>query len=446
VENGFRSGRGRGRPGLRATGERCRRLLVRGLVVASAALALSACAPAAAGVQPTTLTIGTLYAGTGQFAPSSLPELAGLRFWVAQVDRDGGVHLGGSPRRIRVRLLALDDHSSPRLAARLYERLVRVAHVQLLVADFGSVLSAPAIPIAARSQMLLFDQSGSGTSLFLADNPYIVLCDLPTSAIWPDPLVHFLLARRLRRVAIVYGANPFDGAQDATIAGQLTRAGNSPVANIAVPTATRSYGALIASLARLRPDALLELGYQDNDLAFLRQLAQLRRAGDTPGLRVVFTAFPGQFPAAFEHALGAGALAGTFTYGFPPAVPVHGVRFGLSLSALERVFPTSARHPLSFYDLAGYNTGLVMQAALARSASFSQLALRAALNSLSGQLHTVLGTFEIDGQGAQLGETPPVAEFLPSTRGSLALQVVYPPSGTTPVPVRSRPNRSKPAG
>jgi len=393
---------------------------------------LAGCRPGGGPTQPRVLTIGTLYAGTGQFAASSLPELAGLRFWVDWENRRGGVDVGSLGRRVPLRLVALDDRSSPTLAARLYARLVDVDHVDLLVADFGSVLTAPAIPVAERAGILLFDQSGSGSAFFLRNDPYLVLCDLPTSAVWPDPLVHFLEARHLDRVALIYANNAFDAAQDTTIAAALTLAGHPPVANLEVATATRDYEPLFRPLEARRADAVIELGYQDNDLVFLPEIATYRHEHPWPGLKVVFSAFPGQLPGLFADRVPIADLLGTFTYGFPPTVDHRQVTVGLDLARFTEEFVASTHRPVNFLEVAGYNTGLVIEEALREAGSLSQLGLRAALNAASGRIRTIEGQFRIDGSGAQVGFRPLVAEVVPGRPGRIALRLVYPPttSGT----------------
>jgi branched-chain amino acid transport system substrate-binding protein len=393
---------------------------------------------------PRQLTIGTLYAGSGQFAGSSLPELAGLRFWIAWENRRGGAYVGSLDRRVPLRLVALDDRSSPSLAGRLYARLIERDHVDLLVSDFGSVLTSPAIPISEHAGMLLFDQSGSGSAFFLDNDPYLVLCDLPSSAVWPDPLVRFLLAEHLDRVALIYAGNDFDAAQDTTIAAALTLAGHPPVANLEVATSTRRYEALLEPLRARRAEAVIELGYQDNDLAFLPQIAAFRRTHPWPALAAVFSAFPGQLISLFRSQVGTEDLVGGFTYGFPPTVDHRRVSVGLDLAGFERSFAAEGRRSVNFLDVAGYNTGLVIQEALAHAASLSQLGLRAALNAVSGRFTTLEGVFRIDGSGAQLGETPPVAEFFATATGQAALRVVYPPDDASRGPVLAA-DRNQPA-
>jgi branched-chain amino acid transport system substrate-binding protein len=67
--------------------------------------------------------------------------------------------------------------------------------------------------------MLLFDQTGTGTgtTFFTAENPYIVLIADPVSSIWPKPLADFISndgpGLGIKRVALLYATNDFTGSQ-----------------------------------------------------------------------------------------------------------------------------------------------------------------------------------------------------------------------------------------
>jgi branched-chain amino acid transport system substrate-binding protein len=373
--------------------------------------------------QSRVVTIGTLYAGSGAFESSSLPELEGLKFWIHEVNKRGGVYVRAYGGLATVNLVALDDKSSPSLARLLYEELITRYHVNLLVSDFGSVLTQPAIAMAQQHQMVLFDQSGTGSGFFLANDPFLVLCDLPTSQVWPLPLGKFLLRQMVKRVAIIYASNPFDSAQDQTVSTVLTKAGLPPVANISVPTSTTNYARYLRQIEPLKPKAVLEFGYFNNDVAFLNQIYH------TPldeALR--FTAFPGQLLSDFIGRVPPQALAGTFTYNFPPSLRYRTTNSGLDTQRFDEIFMAWSKHPPNFLDVAGYNTGLIIQASLQHATDDTQLGIRAALNSISGHLNTLEGTFEIDSSGAQLGESLPIAKILyrHRTENFMSLKTVYP--------------------
>ncbi len=399
-------------------------LALGGLATLSAGSADAASAHAKAG----TITVGTLYASTGAFATSSLPEYAGLQFWAKQVDSHGGMYVAPLRRKEKVKIVAYNDQSDPATATSLYDQLISQNHVNVLVADFGSVLTAPAITIAKDQKQLLFDVTGSGTSFFTSgSNPYVVLTSLPVSAVWPKPVAKLLIQLKTKRVAILYCQNDFDQAQATAIQGFLKAAGITPVYFQGVPTTQSDYSTLVQSIKATNPDAVLELGYPNNDIAFLNEL----KATGTH-FKFVLTPFLGQLPSLFTQDVGAPAVNYTYTYAVPPTLVINHVNIGLGLTAFVRQFAPGKPSTVNFLDVAGYNAGLAVQAAFAHATSMSQLGIRAGITAVNGKLQTLEGTFKVDNTGEQLGELLPVAQAVPHGKG-FALKIVYP---ATPAQVK----------
>ncbi|WP_276938953.1 ABC transporter substrate-binding protein [Ferrimicrobium acidiphilum] len=369
---------------------------------------------------PKDITIGTAYAGTGTYATSSLPELDGLKLWIQLENKKGGAYVGAYHKRIPLKLVAYNDQSSASTASVLYNQLITQNKVNILVADFGSVLTAPAVAIAQAHKQLLFDQSGTGIPFFTPNNPYIVLCDLPESSIWPSPLAQYLGVKKIKNVAIVYDSNDFDQSQAETLKSKLTAEGVKVGYYQAVPTSTSSYGTLIKTIQATHPGAVLELGYQPNDTAFLEQL-------QSSGVKfpMTFTVFPGQLLSLFQNQVGKKGLEYTYTYGTNYFNNYTSVSEGLTTKGLLADIKTYYPSANNTLGLLGYNTGLVVQAALKNATSLSQLALRNALTKVSGSLNTVNGNFKINSEGAQVGELLPLAQLFP-TSSSVKLKVVYP--------------------
>ena len=386
-----------------------------GLMVSACGAATSATAKA-----PASITIGTLYSGSDAYATSSQPQLAGLKFWMRQENSKGGVYVGAYKKRIPVKLVTYNDQSSATTAATLYTQLITQNKVNIMVADFGSVLTAPAVTIAEEHHQLLFDPTGTGTAFFSPGNKYIVLTALPTSGIWPNPLTKFLLAQHISKVAILYDSNDFDASQATTVDKGLIAGGVHPVYYQAVPTTTTSYGTLIQSIKATDPGAVLEFGYSTNDIPFLQAL-------QSGGVKfpMVFTAFPGQLHQLLESNVGQAGLSYTFSYGFPPQLAYSSVNEGLGTSAFVSAFAPSDPSSVNFLDVAGYQTGLVIQAALDHATSLSQLALRNAVASVSGSLKTIDGSFTINAEGAETGELLPVSQMFPSG-STTKIEMVYP--------------------
>lgn len=410
------------------------------VIVASTALAAGGCgvatsADGALRVKGGTLTIGTLYAGSGNFAESSMSQYNGLKFWMNRVNSEGGVYVAALHKKLRVKLVAYNDQSDPATAGTLYNQLITKDKVSIFVADFGSVLTAPAVTLAKNYHTVLFDPTGTGATFFESGpNPYLVLTSLPSSGVWPRPLVRFLLDQRIRRVAIIYCANDFDQSQAATIAAGLKKAGQPPVYFQAIPTTTSDYGTLIQAVKAKSPGAVIELGYPDNDVAFLNGL---RSAG--VHFPMVLTAFPPQLPALFAKDVGSTGLSYTFGYGVPPVLTINDVSYGMGFSKFSKEFSKATAAPVNFLNVAGYNAGLIIQAALAHATSPGQLGIRAGVTAISGHLRTLTGLFVVNNAGAQLGDLLPIAQYIPASGGATGFKIVYPPSQAVTQPIYPAP-------
>src|SRR6185437_537102 len=244
-------------------------------------VALAACAalagPAFAADAPSEIKVGTLYASSGRFASISMPVYNGLKLWADQKNADGGVYVKAFDKKIPVKLIAYDDQSNTATASTLYNQLVTQDKVDLLVADSGSVLTAPAVTIARDHKMFLFDQTGTGASFFSKDNPYIALMADPVSTIWPKPVADFIShdgpGLGIKKIAILYSTNEFTGTQ-ANAFRKFVKDSGAPIEIVydqGIPTETTNYTVIINT----QPDAVFHFGYAPNDIAFLRNVADV---------------------------------------------------------------------------------------------------------------------------------------------------------------------------
>ncbi|MCL6092174.1 MAG: ABC transporter substrate-binding protein [Actinobacteria bacterium] len=397
-------------------------------VLATAALLAAAAQSGVAGASSTretastnVITVGTLYAGTGAFATSSLPEYNGLKFWASQVNAQGGMYVAPLKKKVKVKIVAYNDQSDPATATTLYNQLLDQNKVDVFVADFGSVLTAPAITLAKNKKHLLFDVTGSGTSFFSSGaNPYVVLTSLPVSAVWPKPVALLIEKLKIKRVAILYCVNDFDQAQAQAIKGFLAKSGIKLVYYQGVPTTQTDYSTLVRSIQATNPDAVLELGYPNNDIAFFKDLQSTGTH-----FKFVLTPFPGQLPDLFAQDVGPKTLAWTYTYAVPPIMKLNNVNIGMTFTKFASTFTKGKPSQLNFLDVAGYNAGLVVQAAFAHATSMSQAGIRAGVTAVNGKLKTLEGTLRWDNTGAQVGELLPIAQVVPSAKG-LSFKIVYP--------------------
>lgn len=402
------------------------RNLIVALFIASFAVFTGAARAASA---PAEIKIGTLYAASGAFAAISMPVHLGLKLWVDQKNAEGGVFVKPYNKKIPIKLIAYDDQSNTATAATLYNQLITQDKVDILVSDSGSVLTSVAVPIAREHKMLLIDQTGTGAAFFSKDNPYIVLMSDPVSSIWPKYIADFLTQDGpklgIKRIALLYSTNDFTGTQANAVRGFI-QAAKAPVEIVydqGVPTNTSSYTVIINNIRAANPDAVVALGYPNNDISYLRNLQD-----SGVKFKWQFNIYPGLETEHLKKTVGAKGLEYVFTY-VPSSVIEYKPEFGMSLREFRDAWHkkyTDGKVEFGFNSVAGYTTGLVLDRALATTESMDQLALRKAIFTLSGKLKTIDGTFELDDTGAQIGEITPLGQIVPEGKDELKFVVVYP--------------------
>ncbi len=412
------------------------------LSIIAALLASATAASVQAAQAPAEIKLGTLYASSGRYASISMPVFDGLKLWIDQMNAQGGAYVKAYDKKIPLKLIAYDDQSNTATAATLYNQLITQDKVDILISDSGSVLTSVAVPIARDHKMLLIDQTGTGATFFTPDNPYIALMADPVSSIWPKPLADFIThdgpALGIKRVAMLYATNDFTGTQANSVRKFIKEAnsGVEIVFDTGVPTNTSNYTVLLNNIRAANPDAVVHLGYAGNDIAFLRNVQD-----NGIKFKFLFCIYPGLESELLEKNLGKKALDYVFTY-VPSSAIHYQTNFGMSLRDYSGAWHkkyANAHVEFGFNSVAGYTTGLVLEKTLATAASLDQLELRKAIFSLSGNLKTLDGTFELDANGAQIGEITPLGQFVPGKNGSPELVTVWPHAVANAKPIYPRP-------
>lgn len=399
---------------------------------------ISACLGSAQAAAPKEIKIGDLYASSGRFAAVSMSLHDGLLLWAKETNAAGGVYVGVYHKRIPVRLVSYNDQSSTATAAALTDQLITQDKVNVLVADFGSVLTSVSVPIAREHKMLLINPSGTGAPLFSKNNPYMALVAQPASTVAMRNVVDFLATEArhgtLHRIAVLYDTNDFSGAQASVLRKTLDESG-APLKIVydkGVPTSTSDYAVLINGLQATRPDFVLELGYPGNDIAFLRGLQ------DTgTHFRGVFANFPGWEADSVAKAVGVAADKGTFTF-MPGVFLDYKPTVGMTAAAFHAAWTEAYPDGKVAYGLnaaVGYVTGVAIGQMLAHAPNLSQLGLRQGLFAVSGKLVTLQGPFRLAPDGEQLGEINAVGQVWPNGTGGVKLRAVYPTDVATDKPV-----------
>ena len=117
--------------------------------IAGAAAVTAALPGKRAFAQAGPVKIGMSMPQTGSLGAGGKAELVAIRMWVDDVNKKGGL-LGR-----KVELIAYDDQTNPALTPGIYTKLLDVDKVDLLFAPYGTVPTAPIMPLVKQRGLLL---------------------------------------------------------------------------------------------------------------------------------------------------------------------------------------------------------------------------------------------------------------------------------------------------
>src|ERR1051326_7403498 len=121
----------------------------RKVLKAGAAIAAASTLPRFAIAQAKTVKIGMSMPQTGPLGAGGQAALLALRMWVDEVNVRGGL-LGR-----QVEFTAYDDQTNPANTPGIYTKLLDVDKVDLLIAPYGTVPTAPIMPMVKQRGLLL---------------------------------------------------------------------------------------------------------------------------------------------------------------------------------------------------------------------------------------------------------------------------------------------------
>ena len=144
------------------------RFLSVGITAVALSAALAACSSnsstssAPSPKSKTPIVIGTSLSLTGDFSTDGLAFEKGYELWAHDVNAAGG--LLGHP----VKLIVLNNASSPTTVDTNYTQLISTDHVNLTFGPFSSLLTTPAEAVAARNGYAFIEGAGGAPTVFSA--------------------------------------------------------------------------------------------------------------------------------------------------------------------------------------------------------------------------------------------------------------------------------------
>lgn len=205
------------------------------------------------------LLIGASLSLSGDFSTDGQAYQRGYELWASDINKHGGL-LGR-----QVKMVILNDNSSPTQVDTNYTELINVKHVALTFGPFSTLLTAPAAEVAHRYGFAFVEGAGGGQLVFGEKLPNVFDVSLPV-ANELDPFTTWIQSlpagQKITSAAYPMADDPFATPQVQKAQGILQSAGVSTLYSKIFPEEVPDYLPNALLVAGKKPQAVV-LGSTD---------------------------------------------------------------------------------------------------------------------------------------------------------------------------------------
>src|SRR5438309_7625715 len=224
---------------------------------------------AAALAQPAPVKIGMSMPQTGSLGAGGKAALLALQMWVDDVNAKGGL-LGR-----RIEFIAYDDQTNPALTPGIYTKLLDVDKVDLLIAPYGTVPTAPIMPLVKQRGLLLMGNFSFQVNHTVKHDMWFNNSPWTDASSWSDGFIHIGQKAGAKTIAFLAADQEF--AQNLANGARVLakKAGLQTVYDQNYPPATVDFSAMIRAIRAARPDIVFVMSYPNDSVAIVRAINEI---------------------------------------------------------------------------------------------------------------------------------------------------------------------------
>jgi branched-chain amino acid transport system substrate-binding protein len=365
---------------------------------AAGALSLAAFSGLALAQGP--VKVGMSMPQTGSLGAGGKAALLALQIWVEDVNKKGGL-LGR-----KVDFIVYDDQTNPALTPSIYTKLLDVDKVDLLIAPYGTVPTAPIMPLVKQRGLLLIGNFSFQVNRAVRHDMWFNNSPWNDARSWSQGF--FEAADKLGGAkTIAFLAADQEFAQNlANGAKQIAKSKDmKTVYEQNYPPATVDFSSMIRAIRNAKPDIVYVMSYPNDSVAIIRAVNEI---GVGPQVKLFGGGMVGlQFTPIMES-LGS-LLNGVVNYNsYVPGVKYPGIEEFLKRYS-ERAVKEKV-DPLGFYlPPFNYAIGQILEQAVTATKSLDHKTLAAWLHK--NEVNTIVGPIRWDENGEWANPRVIMAQF-----------------------------------
>src|SRR5918999_2906642 len=241
----------------------------RKVLKAGAALAAATGLPYIARAQSAPVKIGMSMPQTGTLGAGGQAALLALRMWVDETNQKGGL-LGR-----KIEFIAYDDQGNPANTPGIYTKLLDVDRVELLIAPYATVPTAPIMPLVKERGLLLMGNFSFQVNAKVQHDMWFNNSPWNDAASWSDGFMKNGQKVGAKTIAILaadqeFAQNLANGARELA-----KKAGVKSVYDQNYPPATTDFSSLIRGIRAAKPDMVFVMSYPNDSVAIIRSVNEI---------------------------------------------------------------------------------------------------------------------------------------------------------------------------
>ena len=381
-----------------------------------------------------TVVIGFTASQTGSQNVPSVRQNNGLKLWMDQVNKAGGVQLSDGTL-VKFAAVSYDDESSKDRVQELYTRLATEDKADFLISPYSSGLAAAAAIIAEQYGKVMITTGAASDSTYKEGYTLVFQAYTPASRYLTgavDLLAH--VDPKAKKIAFVHENDQFSTDVVNAAKEYAGSKGYEVVLFEGYNSGTTDFGPFINKIGATQPDALMGGGHFQDGSTFARQLydknvplnfVSLLVAPPEPDFADLGDAAVGIIGPSQWEPLAA------FT---PESAKESGLEWfgplgGDFVKAYEAAY--NGEEP-SYHSAGGYAAGMILQKAIMTAASTDPQAVKDALDKMD--ILTFYGRVKFEtspaAHGLQVGHEMVYIQWQ-KDGGKLVKQVIWPREGAT---------------
>jgi branched-chain amino acid transport system substrate-binding protein len=368
------------------------------------------------------IKVGIGISQTGTLGGGGKAALLGLQMWVEDVNKKGGL-LGR-----KVELIAYDDQSNPATTPGIYSKLLDIDKVDILVAPYGTVPTAPIMPLVKQRDLLLMGNFSFQVNHTVKHDKWFNNAPWGDATSWTEGFLEVGQKAGAKTVAFIAADQEF--AQNLANGAKAVakKSGLKTVYEQNYPPATADFSSMIRAVRNAKPDMVFICSYPNDSVALVRAINEI---GVGPSVKLIGGGMVGlQFTPIMES-LGS-QLNGIVNYtSYAPGMKYPGIE-----EFLERYRAKAAEakvDPLGFYlPPFNYAIGQILEQAVGATKSLDAKVLAKHLHE--NEFKTIVGPISWGPDGERAKPSVPMVQFrnitdknLEQWKGLGKQVIVYPP-------------------